>query len=309
MLLRIPIPGGNFFLARAGIEAEEKLSISVLDETERQTHGNVPVFAGPRGCTRVTQGWLTLSTAIPLHRSNAKFGSPSLSRRPDALAPHAAAGRCRKTLSRHASEKHSADYAVSARHAGHFDLHVAGNVPDQVNAVGEAGDRLGVQHHGAGRVVTLYVLLVPGPGVPLSTPVSGLKFTPIGKPPLILSAGAGLPEAVTVNVPGDPTANVVDAGLVNIGAICGAISKNAALTTAIARVVGHFDLHVPGNIPHQVLAVVKPGDGSHAFPNRLAAASSVQIFRLPELAQSRYPILFRTVDTPTRCYYLAVLEA
>ena len=81
--------------------------------------------------------------------------------------------------------------------------------------------------------VTLYVPLVPGAGVPLSTPVSGLKPPPIGRPPLMLSAGAGLPEAVTVNVPGVPTVKVAALALVNAGADCGGIPKKIPLITAL----------------------------------------------------------------------------
>ena len=48
---------------------------------------------------------------------------------------------------------------------------------------------------------------VPAAGVPEITPVAGLKPSPAGKLPVIDSDGAGLPVAVTWNVPNEPTLN------------------------------------------------------------------------------------------------------
>ena len=57
-----------------------------------------------------------------------------------------------------------------------------------------------------------------GPGVPESTPVAGLKVTPGGSTPDSDKLGAGVPVAVTVNVPSAPMVNVVVFGLVIAGA-------------------------------------------------------------------------------------------
>jgi hypothetical protein len=62
-----------------------------------------------------------------------------------------------------------------------------------------------------------YVPPVPTAGVPLSTPVDALKVTPVGKVPVSLRVGAGVPVAVTVKVPAVPTVNVVLAPLVMAG--------------------------------------------------------------------------------------------
>jgi hypothetical protein len=64
-----------------------------------------------------------------------------------------------------------------------------------------------------------YVLPVPAAGVPLSTPVPGLNVTPVGKAPVSLKVGVGVPVAVTVNVPAVPTVNVVVLPLVITGAV------------------------------------------------------------------------------------------
>ena len=59
---------------------------------------------------------------------------------------------------------------------------------------------------------------VPGAGVPLRTPVTGLNVTPVGSVPVSLRLGAGKPVAVTVNVPRVLTVNVVLLALVMAGA-------------------------------------------------------------------------------------------
>ena len=67
-------------------------------------------------------------------------------------------------------------------------------------------------------MVMLYVPPVPAAGVPLSTPAA-LSVTPDGSAPLSVKVIAvGKPEAVTVNDPADPTANVVLFALVMAGA-------------------------------------------------------------------------------------------
>jgi hypothetical protein len=58
---------------------------------------------------------------------------------------------------------------------------------------------------------------VPAVGVPLSTPVMGLKVTPLGSAPVSFSVGAGNPVAVTVKLADCPTVNVVDEPLVIVG--------------------------------------------------------------------------------------------
>jgi hypothetical protein len=62
-----------------------------------------------------------------------------------------------------------------------------------------------------------YVPPVLVAGVPLSTPVELLNVTPVGSGPDSLSVGAGVPVAITVNVPGAPTVNVVLFELVIVG--------------------------------------------------------------------------------------------
>ena len=67
-------------------------------------------------------------------------------------------------------------------------------------------------------MVMLYVPPVPAAGVPLSTPAA-LRLTPLGSVPASVKVIAvGKPEAVTVNDPADPTANVVLFALVIAGA-------------------------------------------------------------------------------------------
>jgi hypothetical protein len=64
-----------------------------------------------------------------------------------------------------------------------------------------------------------YVPPVPATGVPLRTPVAGVNVTPVGNVPVSLNVGAGVPVAITVNVPGVPTVNVVLPPLVITGAV------------------------------------------------------------------------------------------
>ncbi len=58
-------------------------------------------------------------------------------------------------------------------------------------------------------------------GVPLSTPVAAFNVTPPGSAPVSLNVGAGVPVAVTVNVPAVPTVKVVLVELVIDGATAG----------------------------------------------------------------------------------------
>ena len=48
---------------------------------------------------------------------------------------------------------------------------------------------------------------MPAPGVPDRTPA--LKVTPVGRAPVSLKVGVGVPVAVAVKVPADPTVKVV----------------------------------------------------------------------------------------------------
>src|SRR5437870_7316158 len=64
----------------------------------------------------------------------------------------------------------------------------------------------------------LYVRAVPAAGVPLSTPVTVLNVTPLGRKPASLSVGDGAPVAVTVNDLVLPTMNVVVFPLLMTGA-------------------------------------------------------------------------------------------
>ncbi len=59
---------------------------------------------------------------------------------------------------------------------------------------------------------------MPAAGVPASTPVAGVKVTPLGKVPLTLKVGDGKPVFVTVKLPALPTVNVVLFALVIAGA-------------------------------------------------------------------------------------------
>ena len=56
-------------------------------------------------------------------------------------------------------------------------------------------------------------------GIPLSTPVEALNVTPPGRVPVSPSVGAGVPVAVTVNVPAVPAVKVVLLALVIAGAV------------------------------------------------------------------------------------------
>ena len=53
--------------------------------------------------------------------------------------------------------------------------------------------------------------------MPDRTPVAALKLTPVGSAPDSLRAGAGKPDALTVNDPACPTVNVWALALVNAG--------------------------------------------------------------------------------------------
>src|SRR5271166_6919571 len=63
-----------------------------------------------------------------------------------------------------------------------------------------------------------YVPPVPAAGVPLSTPVAASNVTPLGKAPVSLSVGVGVPVVVTVKLPAVPTVKVVLVALVIAGA-------------------------------------------------------------------------------------------
>jgi hypothetical protein len=70
-------------------------------------------------------------------------------------------------------------------------------------------------------IVNAYVPPVPAAGVPASVAVPfplSAKITPPGNEPVSDSTGCGFPVEVTVNVPADPTVNVVDAADVIAGA-------------------------------------------------------------------------------------------
>jgi len=97
-----------------------------------------------------------------------------------------------------------------------------------------------------------YVPAVPADGVPLNAPVAALNVTPAGSVPASLSVGAGVPVAVSVNVPVVPTRNVVLFALVIPGAgfpgllfplVVQPATKRRAIKTAIPR--------IPQNTPPQ----------------------------------------------------------
>jgi hypothetical protein len=70
-------------------------------------------------------------------------------------------------------------------------------------------------------IVNGYDPPVPAAGVPASVAVPLpllVKVTPLGNVPVLESVGVGNPVAVTVNVPAEPTVNVVDAADVIAGA-------------------------------------------------------------------------------------------
>ena len=73
---------------------------------------------------------------------------------------------------------------------------------------------------------------VPAAGVPLNTLVAALKVTPLGSAPVSLSVGAGVPVAVTVNVPAVPTMNVALAALVMVGATFAGFTVSVKLCVA-----------------------------------------------------------------------------
>src|SRR5262245_51264820 len=75
---------------------------------------------------------------------------------------------------------------------------------------------------------------LPAAGVPLSMPVAALSKSPAGGAGETLNAGAGLPAATKVNVPGNPTANVALDPLVKAGACT---IRTGLLFTALPGVV------------------------------------------------------------------------
>ena len=62
-----------------------------------------------------------------------------------------------------------------------------------------------------------YVPAVPAAGVPLSTPVEGLKVMPAGRAPLSDNVGEGIPVAMTLNEPAKPTVNALVLALLIAG--------------------------------------------------------------------------------------------
>ena len=60
---------------------------------------------------------------------------------------------------------------------------------------------------------------MPSAGVPASKPVAGVNITPVGRVPVSESNGAGVPLAVTANVPGAVTVKLMLPALVMIGAV------------------------------------------------------------------------------------------
>src|SRR5262245_26446987 len=66
--------------------------------------------------------------------------------------------------------------------------------------------------------VTVWIPPVPAAGAPLNMPVPlalATKVTPAGSEPLTAMVGVGVPTALTVKLPGDPTVKVVVLALVN----------------------------------------------------------------------------------------------
>lgn len=74
---------------------------------------------------------------------------------------------------------------------------------------------------------------VPAAGVPLKTPAVE-RVTPLGRVPVLVNVGAGLPVAVTLKDPAVPTVKVVAAALVNAGAVPATTTK---LSLSLALVV------------------------------------------------------------------------
>jgi hypothetical protein len=65
-----------------------------------------------------------------------------------------------------------------------------------------------------------------------------VKFTPVGRAPVLVSAAVGLPVLVTLNVPFDPTANVTVLALVIEGGTC-TVTDVVAVT--VEGVVAEFE--------------------------------------------------------------------
>ena len=76
---------------------------------------------------------------------------------------------------------------------------------------------------------------MPAPGVPDSTPVVALRVTPLGRVPVSVKVGAGLPVAVTVKVPAVPTAKVVAFPEVMVGGTEGGFTVSVKLWVALGR--------------------------------------------------------------------------
>jgi hypothetical protein len=88
--------------------------------------------------------------------------------------------------------------------------------------------------------VSGYVPPLPVAGVPLRTPVVASKVTPDGNVPVTAIVGVGLPVAVKVKVPADPSNKSVLLALVMAGVVCTIVSvvvqpKAASCATAITR--------------------------------------------------------------------------
>ena len=62
-----------------------------------------------------------------------------------------------------------------------------------------------------------------------------MNVTPLGSVPLSLNVGVGVPVAVTVKLPDVPTANVVLAALVMVGATLAALTDSVKLCVALGR--------------------------------------------------------------------------
>ncbi len=92
---------------------------------------------------------------------------------------------------------------------------------------------------------SVYTPPVPAAGVPLITPVAVLSDNPPGSAGETLNVGAGAPAAAKLNVPGDPTMNVVLVPLVNAGA-CKILTK--LLCTAMPGVAPETATGVTWNV-------------------------------------------------------------
>jgi hypothetical protein len=57
-----------------------------------------------------------------------------------------------------------------------------------------------------------------------------VNVTPVGSAPVSLRVGAGVPVAVTVNVPAVPTANAALFALVMVGAVVAGVALYATIT-------------------------------------------------------------------------------